>query len=184
MPQPTLLCEGCVTNQVDQSFSLWQGLSQIHQQQLLNFSQTDPLITQNTGDQLRFASALKLNEWLNGQRIIYALTPQNDPNELSGLIWFSQEDLPVEIDNPAAKDAHWTFAIRLYERARGNRLSIPFMTKTFSDFWQKNPNEIVWLSTNASNQISQKIYTQFGFQQLSTKGDKLFYVIKPRASDV
>lgn len=180
MNNPILLCDDCVVDQAGQLFSLWQGLSKIHQQQLLDFSKNDPLITENTSDSTRFASVEKLQHWLSGQRLVSALSPKEKPNELSGLVWFSHEPLPLKIDDQQAKNAQWTFGIRLYTGARGKHLSLPFMAKTFEYFWQEHPHQSVWLSTRKTNAISQKIYTRFGFVPIVQRHGKIFYIMYAR----
>ena len=152
---------------------------QTHQQQLFDFSQSDQEIIANTGDATRFATTEKMKNWLSGPRIFYVLTPQQKPNEMSGFIWFSSEPLPIKTAEEQAKNSHWTFAVRLYQKARGRHLSFPYMKKAFEHFWQKQPSEPVWLSTRATNTIAQKIYTKFGFTLLGQKDDRLYYVIRP-----
>lgn len=180
MLQPHLVCADCIKNQTDQPFSLWLGLSQKHQQQLLAFTKNDQLITKNTSDDERFASTEKLINWLNGNRLVYALTPQENPTTLAGIFWFSREDLPISTRDQTAKASHWTMGIRIYHDFRGQRLSVPFLTAAFRYFWQNNPTASVWLSTHRTNYIGQKIYEQFGARQIAAKRDKLFYIIEPK----
>jgi RimJ/RimL family protein N-acetyltransferase len=176
-----LLCAGCVVDQSNQPYSFWQGLNEDHQQQLLDFSQNDQEIVENTGDTTRFATPEKMNEWLSGPRIFYVLTPKEKPNEMSGLIWFSREELPIEVTDQATQKVLWTFAVRLYQRARGRHLSSPYMKKAFEQFWQHSPTEPVWLSTKATNTIAQKIYEKFGFSLLGEKDGRLFYILQPKS---
>lgn len=162
-------------------YVLAQGLGDAHQRQLLDFSQNDLLIVQNTSDPERFASGKKLAAWLAGDRLVFALTPADQPEVLAGLFWFSHEAFPLEaVDQEAnhnAQNAHWTMGIRLYETARGKRLSLPFMKTAFEHFWRQHPSESVWLSTREDNAASQKIYTQFGFQPVARQAGKVFYLL-------
>lgn len=177
MPIPSSMwCEGCVKDQADTPYTLWRTLTDEHQAQLLSFAHTDPLIVENTSDPERFASAEKLQHWLAGDRLIFALTPQENPSELAGLFWFSHEPFPLETADETAQNSTWTMAIRLYETARGKRLSLPFMQTAFEYFWREHPGENVWLSTNQGNEVSQKIYTQFGFEKVAHQDGKVFYV--------
>lgn len=176
----TLLNDGGITNQENKQFSLWQGLGKIHQQAIIEATNNDPLIQTQTNDQKRFKSLEQFDQWLEQRtRRFYLLTPQNEPDQTAGFAWFSQEKLPVEATQAWANDSQWTFGIRLYQAARGQRLSIPFMTAVFQDFWQNQPHEPVWLSPKKSNEVAQKIYTQFGFEFVGEKDDKLFYAIQP-----
>lgn len=175
-----LICDGCLTDQTGNQYSLWHGLNQSHEKALLDFSKNDPLIGENTGDTTRFATPAKLHEWLSGERIMCVLTPQAKPDEMVGLIWFSREPWPLAVGDQATKHSLWTFAIRLYGAARGQRLSSPFMQKAFAYFQQKHPDEVVWLSTKSTNQISQKIYTRFGFTKVAEQDERSFYVYNNR----
>lgn len=175
----SLLCDGCVFDQTGQPYSLWEGLNKSHRQQLLDFSQSDREIVANTGDATRFGTVAKMNKWLAGSRIFYLLTPKENANEMSGLIWFSLEPLSIKTTNSQANKAQWTFAVRLYKSARGRHLSKPYMKKSFKHFWQKHASEPVWLSTKSTNFVAQKIYTNFGFKLIGEKNGRLFYIIYP-----
>ena len=182
-----LLCDGCVTNQADESFSLWQSLNEQHQQAIIDAANHDQLIIDNTSDATRFASPEKFAEWLTTKPISYALTPKDSPNVLSGLIWFVKLALPDEVTDEMTQqtagktklNTDWTFAIRLYEHARGQRLSYPFMTKVFEYFWRDHPHQAVWLSTAADNAVAKKIYSKFGFTLIATSNNRAYYLIEP-----
>ncbi|OGJ37188.1 MAG: hypothetical protein A2383_03155 [Candidatus Pacebacteria bacterium RIFOXYB1_FULL_39_46] len=183
MQKISLICAGCITDQIGNQFSLWQGLREIHQQQIMTAVKNDPLLAKFTSDPQRFSTLQKLKTWLAGPRIIYILTPKEKPNELSGLVWFSHELLSVEnliTDSLLLiEPSHWTLGIRLYQNARGKRLSLPLLKKTFAHFWQTNSKENVWLSTASGNSVAQKIYQQFGFEFLGKKENRFFYLKKP-----
>ena len=121
----------------------------------------------------------KFNQWLTTNPIPYTLTPKDSPNVLSGFIWFVQMDLPEEIASQTDQQTNWTFAVRLYENARGKRLSYPFMDQAFKEFWQENPDEIIWLSTGKDNAIAKKIYEKFGFQKIADTEDRSYYLLSP-----
>jgi hypothetical protein len=179
MDQPTLLGDGCVTNQTGNQFSLWRGFNEHHQQAIVDSANHDQLIIENTGDAKRFNTAENFQKWLKTEPIIYVLTPKDKPNELSGLIWFVKLDLPEKVAKKLDQPADWTFAIRLYQQARGQRLSVPFMKEVLQRFWQQQPNRAVWLSTQAGNVIAQKIYGQAGWYFLGDHQQRAYYFIKP-----
>jgi hypothetical protein len=166
---------GSLSDSSGRQYTLLTTLGETHRQQLLDFSRIDPLILRNTSDTERFASAEKLTAWLAGERLLLVLCPADQPDVLAGLIWFSREMYPLSLEEKAQMP-QWTFAIRLYESARGKRLSLPFMAAAFAAFEQEHPHQSVWLSTRKDNAVSQKIYTQFGFRKQAQQDGRVFYV--------
>ncbi|MFH2118273.1 MAG: GNAT family N-acetyltransferase [Candidatus Paceibacterota bacterium] len=187
MQKSSLICDSCVIDRAGNQFSLWQGLNESHQQQVVAAAKNDPLVIKFTSDPQRFASLAKLKTWLAGERIVCALTPKLSPNKLVGLAWFFHESLSIDdlsrpsplSSNLPIKPSHWTFGIRLYGDARGKRLSLPLMRKAFAHFWQKHPQESVWLSTAADNLVAHKVYERFGFEFLGEKDNRFFYLKNP-----
>lgn len=179
MATPQLLCADCITNDAGEQFSLWLGLNNHHQQAVIEATKHDQMIINNTGDAERFSSLEKLTDWLSGNRLFYILTPKEKPNELAGLIWFSAEDLREELANQLEAKTDWTFAIRLYEQARGQHLSTPFMQQAFKYFWQDHPEQPVWLSTQADNELAKKIYQKYGFKLIGELANRAYYLLNP-----
>lgn len=183
---------GYIVGRTPVQYRLFLGLDDAHIDFLVHTAHFDPLIISQTHDQKRFSSRETVEEWLTKERIIYSLSPAHTPeiqpikpNNLAGIAWFSQKKTP---ETPF----QWTFAVRLYESARGNGLSFPFMKRCFEEFWKLHPGEGVWLVTNSSNLLAQKLYEKFGFHRQEALPDqnstvdpnfenknRIFYVIRP-----
>lgn len=167
-------------------YRLFLGIDDAHIDFLVHTAHFDPLIISQTHDQKRFSSREVVEEWLKKERIIYSLSPAHtadvqpiEPGTLAGIAWFSKKKTP-------GTPFEWTFAVRLYESARGNGLSFPFMKRCFAEFWKLHPGEGVWLVTDSSNLLAQKLYEKFGFhkqeplRETDPENDgRVFYVISP-----
>lgn len=132
--------------------------------QLIQCTKSDPHIHQHTHDQMRFASRESFEDWRKKRRDVFVLT--NSSGDLLGLIWFSKKTIPDQI---ASEDFDTTFAIRLYEKARGQRLSYFFMKHAF----EKRGVSKVWLSVKKANHIAINLYTKFGFTKKKDLGESI-----------
>lgn len=131
--------------------------------ELINYSVTDSQIIKNTSDKTRFADLSAYKSWFTQKKpTIYTLTDKS--NHLYGLIWFESD----------------TFAIRLYDKARGQGLSYDFMKQAFDDFKPKN----VWLKCSADNIPANLTYKKFGFKQTTEpdENNKIIMVLKNHPS--
>jgi len=133
------------------NFIFKSGITESQINELINYSNTDHQIIQFTSDKTRFADLSAYKLWFSKKNpTIYTLTDKS--NHLCGLIWFEGD----------------TFAIRLYDKARGKGLSLDFMKQAFDDFKPKN----VWLKTSADNLPAISTYKKFGFKQTTEPDDK------------
>ena len=136
------------------NFIFKSGLTDSQIAQLINYSATDPQIFQYTSDKTRFATRTDFDSWLDRrQPAIYTLS--NKEGDLCGLIWFEKDD--------SLPGFEYTFAIRLYEKARGQGLSFDFMKQAFDDLKPQN----VWLKCSADNLPAAATYKKFGFKQIT-----------------
>lgn len=131
---------------------------------LIQQSQNDPLIFENTRDKDRFSSIEVFNEWKEKKNpMIYWLIDDND--KLSGLIWFRKKK---------NKDSIWDFAIRTYNNGRGAGISLPFMEKSHKELvnYLKNKYKSIksfHLETNSDNPVAIRIYQKLGYRIRSKK---------------
>ncbi len=159
-----------------------KGLNRNQVRQLIKFTNTDPLIAETTRDLERFKDIKTYRLWLTKKRTIYALIDKN--KNLMGIIWFGIKQMPKNINFSEKLNAnHYsvTFAIRLYEGARGKSLSKKFITNTWelysnSKEFLENPNKGLWLETNINNFAAVSSYKNLGFKLVS-KPDKKGNVI-------
>ena len=137
--------------------------------QLVSYTKKDNQIQMHTHDKKRFLSVESFEEWKDKNKEIFVLTDSS--KELLGLIWFSKERIPGHIDS---KEFDTTFAIRIYERARGKRLSYYFMQHAF----EKVGITKTWLSVKKTNHIAIKLYKKFGFKKYSNINDSVIMTYK------
>ena len=106
----------------------------------------------------RFSSLEAANEWHERDpHVVYALARAA---ELAGVIWFTKKQT-------ADVDANYTFAIRMYELARGRGLSGEFASATLGDFNETtNYQESVWLETDTNNTVALHLYEKLGFRDV------------------
>lgn len=147
-----------------------EGITQKQIEQLINFSQTDPEIFQNTSDQQRFSSLTEFNKWQLQGRRTYVL--EDRKGNLRGIIWFGEKELPkregyIRKVNPQRYTT--TFAIRLYGEARGKGIAYEFMFKSFvlDYFHWGNCYPNIWLEVGKDNLPAVKLYKKFGFRAVT-----------------
>lgn len=159
------------------------GISEREIVQLLKYSYTDKEVLRFTSDLKRFAGRKAFDEWFSQGRIVYTLVDRK--NNLLGIAWFGEKTLPEEkFSEPIDTENYGiTFAIRIYEEARGKSLAKKFMTEAFLRFFEtENYRKIkkngIWLQTSIDNIPALKTYLGFGFRQVSPpdKNNKIIMV--------
>lgn len=148
------------------NYKIVHELSDEHIRQLVAYTMEDADIRWFTRDAQRFADFESAKRFI-GQVKIYALLFDD---ELAGIIWFTNKLLPNKsyIEEFAHNLYDTTFAIRLYEPAKGKKLALPFMQEAFSQFEeQKNQNYGIWLESRADNSRAIHLYQKFGFRKIS-----------------
>jgi ribosomal protein S18 acetylase RimI-like enzyme len=145
--------------------AIYKGLTAKAKNQLLVFSQTDEAIKKFTSDRQRFKDGKAFLTWRRKGRVIYSLLDKK--GDLKGVIWLGKKALDLSgfrlIANIEPEKYSFTFAIRLYEKARGKGLAVKFIKAVFADFGPKG----VWLETGVDNQAALKTYRHFGFRAVA-----------------
>jgi RimJ/RimL family protein N-acetyltransferase len=99
---------------------------------------------------------------------VYTLRDERT-RQLAGLAWFSHQHNEL-ID----ESYDTTFAIRLYENARGKGLSYPFAIATHQDLGNFNPKaERIWLQTDEHNYVAKQLYKKIGYTTLAVDKNRL-----------
>jgi len=158
---------------INQDVFVQQGIMDCQIEQLIEFSQTDSDVQKYTSDKSRFQDKTSFSQWLQQGRIIYTLIDTN--NNLLGIIWFGQKNPPSENIK-----ANFTFAIRIYNSARGQGLSQEFMKIAFNDLRSDHQNSRIngfWLETSIDNFAAIHTYKKFGFKQIDQKDNKIIMVL-------
>jgi len=130
-------------------------------QQLLSYSQNDPLVLRYTSDKKRFADLPSFHKWNEKTPHKYIFTDEAD--NLLALVWFSHKKIPVA----GYKDYQWSLALRIYGKSRGKGLAKEFINLALENFRAKFPDRKIWLSTSADNLAAIKTYKRFNFQEIS-----------------
>lgn len=158
-------------------------------EQIIRHANEDIDVINNTHDGIRFSTVEAFRKWQQGKEL-YGMTGES--NKLLGFIWFEKMKLPDNETfsapvNPT--DYGITFAIRLYDKARGQGLTRKFMDAAFSDllrqpFYMNEEHKGIWLSTSHDNVPATKGYQHFGFKQISepNKMGKIFMLYNPLKS--
>jgi ribosomal protein S18 acetylase RimI-like enzyme len=150
--------------------------------QLITYANSDQGVILNTSDPTRFKDKQSFERWKGKGRSIYIMTDQVDNGNLLGIIWFGKDSLPDKDYQKILTDEErlkygFTFAIRVYDKARGQRLSQKFMSAAFESFkntalFQESQNNGVWLETSTDNFAAVSAYTKFGFKQVAGPDEK------------
>ena len=143
---------------IDEKLTVVEGWDQTLAAQLVEASREPGILKHTPRDSSeRFRNIDSANEWYDQDknRIIYALAKTS---ELAGIIWFSNKStLGIEAD--------YTFAIRMYEIARGKGLSEIFARTAISDFEHKSGySGDIWLETDADNMAAMHLYDKLGYK--------------------
>lgn len=137
-------------------FRIERGWSDELATQLVDASQ-EPEIRQFTPSDAdeRFATVDTANEWYDAKRpSVYALARAA---QLAGLIWFSHRPRPDLA-------ADYTFAIRMYDIARGKGLAEPFIQAAEADFRSITQPKAIWLETDMDNSRARNLYHKLGYK--------------------
>ncbi len=154
------------------SFTLYRGWDQALANDLTVHSHDERILRDTPGDaSRRFRDVAAANRWYDeGQRTVYSLHGES----LAGVIWYG-------VRPRADIGAEYTFAIRMYEEARGKKLSQAFMKAAHQDFAQLKGNPSVWLETGANNDAARHLYDMFGYEVTSEENGRVTMVYRPSA---
>lgn len=160
------------------TLQVYNGISDHQIDQLISYANTEKAIQRFTSDPKRFQNKNSFEKWRQKGRSIYVL--ENNTGDLLGLIWFGGEEIPSEKKFTKRFDTFKygvTFAIRIYQQARGKRLARKFMGLAFSAYRQSEEYKAlsrnsIWLETSADNIPAVTAYRNFGFHQVTEPDEK------------
>jgi ribosomal protein S18 acetylase RimI-like enzyme len=142
-----------------------KGITEKQINQLIEYTNSDSDISKYTGDLNRFSTREQFDNWMNKERTIYTLVDENE--NLTGIVWVRESLLPEDKEYTKEFDHQEfgvTFAIRLYEGARGKGLAEDFIKDSIKDF---DPQKKVWLDTKADNFRAINLYQKLGYKIVS-----------------
>jgi RimJ/RimL family protein N-acetyltransferase len=119
----------------------------------------------------RFRDDASANEWYgdtNKKPEVYSLR-EKAHRQLAGVAWFSMQE--HELVDPLFNT---TFAIRLYDIARGQGLSYPFAKTAHDDFSTLAHRATgLWLETDQYNQPAQRLYEKLGYATVTAANGRI-----------
>ena len=148
------------------AYQIKKGLTDKQIDQLINYAATDEGL-KYTSDQKRFKNRESFDEF-SKEILAYYILVDNEDN-LLGIIWFHDLDLYLNKEKPSEYGI--SFAIRLYGKARGKGLALPFTEEVMADFketeeYKTHPHKKIWLSVSPENEPAVKLYRNLGFKDL------------------
>lgn len=173
-----------ITSTNGEIFFFKKGITESQIEELIGYAQTDEEVKRFTSDATRFASRDSFNNWRKPNAVFYTLVDED--NHLMGIIWLEELELPefklpenIDINSIDLNDYHTTFAIRLYDKARGQGLSSKFTQLALEDYKLQHPDADIWLATSPDNQPAINSYKKSGFIELGMRqdGQKLLMIL-------
>lgn len=142
--------------------------------QLIQYSNSDPLILAYTSDKERFKDEESYSRWLEKDRLVYSLVNE-EKTELLGIVWFRRKPLPTqgfeftEIIKPGSYNI--TVAKRLYGELRNKGVAKKLMKMVFSEYirtiTQTGERNGLWSETSASNTSNINVNESLGFRRIT-----------------
>jgi hypothetical protein len=123
-----------------------------------------------TGDLSRFSSHERLRKWRRDRDLLCLV---DEPQLLLGVVWIGEKPLPrrddyLNLDLMRRKGPRITWAIRLYEPARGNGLAADFANHALKILLtQEGGTDSLWYQTRADNLAARSLGESIGFFEAS-----------------
>lgn len=156
-----------------------EGLTNDQIDQLIHYATTDKVVGAYSSDPRRFKDREAYDNWLRKRHSIYSMV--DNEGKLLGIVWFGKSSFPdiklkSEFANLNTKSYGITFALRIYDEARGNNIAKKLTAATFTvylaseDYHSAGGNGI-WLETSEENVAAVKTYNTL-FTQVSDPDEK------------
>jgi len=122
-----------------------------------------------TSDLDRFSSSERIAEWRRARKVLCLL---DRSASLIGIVWVGAKPLPRRNDYVDPRLMHreraWTtFAIRLYDDARGKGLSFDFAEHALGILLADQRSQSLWYQTRADNLAARSLGERMGFFEAS-----------------
>jgi len=156
-----------------------EGITKSQVKELIHFSNSDSLIQKFTTDQVRFKDVVTYNKRLKNKiRTYYTLS--DDGGKLLGITWFGPKNMPDWFDKKPDYEGYIiTFAIRLYDGARGIGIGHIFLSETLNLYlnspqYKDHGGGKLWCLLEKSNKAAVRVYKKSGFRSYNkNEGDKI-----------
>jgi ribosomal protein S18 acetylase RimI-like enzyme len=163
MPEPITV--GRYDRLTTAGYTLERGWSDELAAQLVANSRQSEILRHTPRDAAeRFSDEEAAHAWYESNHpTVYALARTA---ALAGVIWFSHR--------PRTEfDADYTFAIRMYDMARGKGLAKPFVTASEADFRKKHEPRAIWLETDMENSAARNLYRSIGYKVIAANSARI-----------
>lgn len=142
-------------------FKLKRQLEEKQIKQLLEISQTDPLIKKFTSDEKRFKDLATFGTWSKHTPDKFVFV--DEEANLIALVWFSHKKIPII----GFQGYDWSLALRVYAKVRGRGLAKEFLNLALNSFRRQFPDRKLWLTTSFNNLAAIQTYEKFAFKKVS-----------------
>ena len=145
---------------MDHGYTLRRGWDKSIAKELVELSQQEHIRKFTPKDRSkRFTDEAAAETWFNKtDRVVYTLAN----TAVAGLIWFGKS-------HSVHTSGDYTFAIRIYEETRGQKLARPFMEAAHEDFRKYTAyNGAIWLETDIDNTHAVALYEKTGYKKVDT----------------
>ena len=146
-----------------------EGITKSQVKELIHYSNSDSLVQKFTTDQVRFKDIVTYeNRLKNKIRTYYTLSDWR--GKLLGIVWFGPKILPDWFeDNAGYVGYNITFAIRLYDGARGIGIGHVFLSETLniylnSPHYKDHGSGKLWGLLEKVNKAAIRVYQKSGFR--------------------
>jgi ribosomal protein S18 acetylase RimI-like enzyme len=158
-------------------FDVYRGWSEGLAEQLVEHSRESEILKRVPRDAAeRFIHTDAAHEWYRTkERVVYSLARNAI---LGGVVWFSRT--PRE-----EYGANFTFAIRMYEEARGQGVAGSFMFAAHEDF-EEHRGDLgnIWLETDADNVPALKLYARQSYEVVDNNDSRITMVRRTGATAI
>jgi ribosomal protein S18 acetylase RimI-like enzyme len=153
---------------------------------------TDKVVGKYSSDARRFKDRASYDKWFAKGRSIYSMV--DGQGKLLGIIWFGASSFPEvtlkpEFSSLNTADYSVTFALRIYDEARGHgiakKLTAAASTAYLSsEDYQEAGGNGIWLETSEENGAAVKTYSTL-FTQVSEPDEqgRIVMVLNPRKQE-
>lgn len=148
-----------------EEFIMKEHLTESLIKELIQITSEDTLIHLYTSDLDRFSNVASFDRWLKKGKTLYPLVDKQE--KLAGIVWFGRKLIPLSFEGSSLYET--TVAIRLYKKARGVGVALPFLSEASNAYRQtaeyKSTQKGIWLIVSKTNEPAIRLYKRSGYIQ-------------------
>lgn len=169
------------SKKIPNPFYIREGITPEQTKQLIDLTRSEK--ESLTRDSERFSSVSSYKKWAAKERTIYIITDNaGNDGDLYGIFWIGKKLLPKRLNYKEVLDPkfyRYTYAIRLYDKARGKGLSQTVINECIGRFLLGKTLPVgVWIETHKDNAALIHISKKQGARVASgpDKNDRIILV--------